>query len=698
MNTIEIINKTTEKRFVLESSSPKSRITDIKTNLNKGRLYNKELQRDWVTLGENNFEFKISLKNAQSLLNKHFPSVYNTRQIDKATANFEFPIVPRDYPESAVALRRLSYKEIKKEVESREGFKLLTTIKQYKKHYKNTSSKVQFICPVHGKQENYFTSFRNHEFGCKLCAEKARTPFWYSTEEINNLVKKRGYDIDPNFIWKGVKSKIGFICGLHGKQEVSANNFINCSSGCMACADIERGQKRRLSIKSFKKRLNKTLKEKGLKLEQPITKKIRVTDLLTLSCKHGKRRASLYTLESQKFCCVSGVSLSKKSKGQTQVVKFLRKHYKEEIKEENTNLLAPKRIDIVIPALKVAIEYNGDFWHDHQEEREENYHNNKFVNLKNLGYHLIYIWESDWMKKEQRIKVKRELKAVLKNEKSPQEYSLTAEDENYDFNLDLRVTFSALSRKREYQKLQEKEGDYKSIPRYNKNVLTFQQHFYKKERELWKDPAFKEKMLVNRTQYLFKHREQLTVNDILRGFRYNGYKGFSHFSPLWIKAFIEEFKVKSIYDPCAGWGHRLLGAASSGIVYIGNDTCRKTVKGLKKIVDDLNIKKVTLYSKDAAKFKPKEKYDAVFTCPPYFMTEYYENRRTSTTTHLRYSDWLSKWWKNTITNSLAGNPTYFAFVVSEKFLKDMQAIVPLPLLKSYRVGNKEILLIFKRKT
>ena len=80
MNTIEIINKTTEKRFVLESSSPKSRITDIKTNLNKGRLYNKELQRDWVTLGENNFEFKISLKNAQSLLNKYLKGKHKTNK------------------------------------------------------------------------------------------------------------------------------------------------------------------------------------------------------------------------------------------------------------------------------------------------------------------------------------------------------------------------------------------------------------------------------------------------------------------------------------------------------------------------------------------------------------------------------------------------------------------------------------------
>lgn len=42
---------------------------------------------------------------------------------------------------------------------------------------------------------------------------------------------------------------------------------------------------------------------------------------------------------------------------------------------------------------------------------------------------------------------------------------------------------------------------------------------------------------------------------------------------------------------------------------------------MKTIIKDFNINNVIIYNNDASEFIPKEDYEAIFTCPPYFNTE-----------------------------------------------------------------------------
>jgi hypothetical protein len=67
-----------------------------------------------------------------------------------------------------------------------------------------------------------------------------------------------------------------------------------------------------------------------------------------------------------------------------------------------------KEIDIFIPELNLAIECNGIFWHSERFKRND-YHLEKFNYLKNLGIHLIYVWEDDWNFKSDIVK------SILKN-------------------------------------------------------------------------------------------------------------------------------------------------------------------------------------------------------------------------------------------------------------------------------------------
>jgi hypothetical protein len=93
------------------------------------------------------------------------------------------------------------------------------------------------------------------------------------------------------------------------------------------------------------------------------------------------------------------------------------------------NLLSGSEIDIVIPDLKLAIEYNGLYYHgEFLSKNGSDYHLNKQITLNNIGYDLIHIFEDDWYLYKDNI-VNR-LKSVLDKNKLNNTYDL-----NYHINI-----------------------------------------------------------------------------------------------------------------------------------------------------------------------------------------------------------------------------------------------------------------------
>ncbi len=70
-------------------------------------------------------------------------------------------------------------------------------------------------------------------------------------------------------------------------------------------------------------------------------------------------------------------------------------------------------LDIYIPLLKFAIEFNGLFWHSEiSGKKYKNYHINKTEKCKEEGIKLIHIFEDEWIEKQEIVKNK--LKHILK--------------------------------------------------------------------------------------------------------------------------------------------------------------------------------------------------------------------------------------------------------------------------------------------
>ena len=190
-------------------------------------------------------------------------------------------------------------------------------------------------------------------------------------------------------------------------------------------------------------------------------------------------------------------------------------------------------------------------------------------------------------------------------------------------NRSLSYTYNKEKCQREWLRVCELEGSYNARPIYNKITLTYQPHFFHIEQKLYKDKKIKETLIKNRTQYLLKNK--FTEKELLRGFKISGiHIGYSHFSPLWVKKFITDYSVTSIYDPCGGWGHRLIGATASKCNYIYNDLWTKSANGACKINKFIGGN-ATIYNQDCTSFTPTENYEAIFTCPPYYNVETYQS-------------------------------------------------------------------------
>ena len=84
-----------------------------------------------------------------------------------------------------------------------------------------------------------------------------------------------------------------------------------------------------------------------------------------------------------------------------EVFSFVKDNYKGEIL--NNKKLFKKEIDIYLPDNNIGFECNGTYWHS-SLQKEKNYHKVKSDFFKEKGIHIIHIWETDWVSKNDIIK------------------------------------------------------------------------------------------------------------------------------------------------------------------------------------------------------------------------------------------------------------------------------------------------------
>jgi len=100
----------------------------------------------------------------------------------------------------------------------------------------------------------------------------------------------------------------------------------------------------------------------------------------------------------------------------------------------------------------------------------------------------------------------------------------------------------------------------------------------------------------------------------------------SNFRPTAAAVLLSKYSCSSgvFFDPCAGWGGRMLGSFLSGMRYVGCEVGKETLVGLDELGSFLGLD-YTLFAQGCETELPLEdsSVDIVMTSPPYFDCEKY---------------------------------------------------------------------------
>jgi len=227
------------------------------------------------------------------------------------------------------------------------------------------------------------------------------------------------------------------------------------------------------------------------------------------------------------------------------------------------------------------------------------------------------------------------------------------------------------------------------------------------------------KLIRNRLKYAERSVRASTIRTGV-SLRVNPPKNFK---PSIAKYLIEKYGGKkcSVFDPCCGFGGRLVGAfaAKNCYSYIGTEPEKRTYAGLLKIRDDLySLGKdfsINIQNLPIEDFNENIKVDLILTSPPYFDKEKYSEELTqSHIKNSRYDKWKENFLRplaNRINSSLKDNGyaiimlnDYKIYPIKTDFIKIMENLgfkleetLDYKTSHTYKDKHIEPLLVFKKE-
>jgi len=166
-------------------------------------------------------------------------------------------------------------------------------------------------------------------------------------------------------------------------------------------------------------------------------------------------------------------------------------------------------------------------------------------------------------------------------------------------------------------------------------------------RDKLSNPAVVEQIIHKTVKFCDTHEGGvISRNRVFQSLKaYNGHH-VSNFRPVAARDLFLDLvgKNKFIFDPCAGWGGRMLGAIGSDSTYFGIDASIKTVRGLEEAISDMSATNVDIWHgaiEDMWFDTPIA--DIAFTSPPYYNTEIYSvDEEQSCNRYKTYEEWRTK--------------------------------------------------------
>lgn len=288
--------------------------------------------------------------------------------------------------------------------------------------YNNSTTKILIKCPKHGIFKQTPSSHLAGS-GCPKCyhvshqgqqrrKQMTQEHFIQKAKQIHG--KKYDYSlVIPN----GYHKKITIICPTHGPFQQTIHAHLSRKNGCKKCG-VNSKKRLEISIRSSLSKDKFIVRAKTIHKSKYDYSNFNYTNYRTHSVivcpKHGP-------FQQSPMCHLQGCGCPQckhfSSKAEKEINNFIQTKLNIPTQQHKRDLIKGE-VDIYIPSLNIAIEYNGLYWHSSAQHRiTPSYHLNKTIECEKKGIHLIHIFENEWSHKKEIVKSR--LRTILhKNQHS----------------------------------------------------------------------------------------------------------------------------------------------------------------------------------------------------------------------------------------------------------------------------------------
>lgn len=267
--------------------------------------------------------------------------------------------------------------------------------------YVNSITPVTIICPEHGAfQQRPDVHLQGH--GCPACKKLKKLD---TAEFIKRAKETHGdrYDYSKS-IYKNKRTKLIITCPIHGDFEQLPMNHIR-GQGCPICGKQEAADRNgdyknaRKTKEEFQKFLNERYNGKYEIIGDYVNNKTHTEFYCHASNKEGNEHGIFITrpdgLVNGHGCPKCGHLVSKP---ESEVFEFIKANYNGKVISRDRTVLNGKELDIYLPELQLAIEFNGLIWHS-EKFCDKHEILGKLNTCNKRGIRLINIFEDEWMER-----------------------------------------------------------------------------------------------------------------------------------------------------------------------------------------------------------------------------------------------------------------------------------------------------------
>lgn len=517
---------------------------------------------------------------------------------------------------------------------------------QYSKSvYTGPHGKVVITCPVHGDFEQD-ASRHLHGAGCPKCAGNVA----YSVEQFIAVAKRvhgDEYDYSSVTDFANVFDNVTIICKVHGPFVQSVHGHLS-GHGCPKCTAAHQ-------VRTF---------QQNYGVDWPMqSADVRQKSVLTNRQKYGVD----YVMQNQ---IISKRNYEAKKKNGTVITSSIEDSFADITgfdRQYHDDIRYPYHCDFYDASTDAFIEINASWTHGTHWFGSGNNDAGKLKMWKKNGsdYYMnaVHVWSERDVEKRECAR-RHHLNYVTLWDTNGTDVDLWLAmgrpvghdyDREYSWLPERHITTDI-----DISRMKLSWGQLQAIVKDAQRGV-----FYEHEIAMWEDNRFRRNawgtvrafLYANRWKYIHKLPDELTDREILRGFRISGlYIGFTSFDPEMMKKVISKYGVKNVYDPCSGWGERMMTCGMLGVGYEGCDINCRLQAGYAKLAAKIDGFTPVMHVGDSARQTVETDADAVITCPPYMNMEIYSDGGAE---HYDAKHFAA-WWEEVVARCSAGKAKVFA--------------------------------------